>query len=715
MNSVTEQAKQVNRRPSEAQREYGNYRKGHVRIHGMEIAIENPCGSFRTGAGPDGKAWRCRLPAHYGYLKRTEARDGDQVDVFLGPHHKSPLVYVIDQHDADHGKYDEAKVMLGFATAAQAKHTYLRAFSDGKARDRLGAMHEMTVAQFKQWLKDGDTTQPYKRAAGGRIAMADGGVPVSDPALLAQLNAPTPVTDPALLEKLNAPDTAQPSQGLSTYIPAAISDVPHEAYEATANQVRNIGQAGEDIQARRAAQLQRDTSPGASFFDPQAFMSGARDVLDVGKALISGVSAPAAPAVGAARSLIGHPMAQAEHAIGTVINPEIAAKDDPQKMYETAKGDVDLAMSAARPAGAPIKVGGAYEWQPPTPAANLKPVGVVKQPETEDFFDAATNNYSNMRGYGVEIHPNAMGQVADNIKTELLAEGYRPRNVPKVFDAIEELRTPAGQNHEISDIDSVRKVLGKARLDPSERDAARRAIGHIDDYLSNLGKNQQDVVVNPHFADRVAQEAQAARGNYAVAKRSEDIDEALEQAERQAARAGSGGNINNAIRQRLSALRNNKRKMAGWTDDEKAELDLVINGTKSANAARAAGKFAPHGIVSTVMSAGAGHVLMPGIGEIAIPAAGWIAKKVGDRLTQTAAERLQNVVKARSPLGRQTSINAAAQSATANLAPPRRFPQIARAAALPQVGTGLGQPLQRLYVGRGIQGPVPARADDKQP
>lgn len=174
MTSVTEAAALTHRNPSEAQKIAGNYRKGRVRLHGLEISIENPCGSFRTGTGADGKVWRCRLPAHYGDIKRTEAADGDNVDAFIGPHHKSPLVYVIDQHDADHGGYDEAKVMLGFATPAQAKHTYLRAFSDGKARDRLGAMHEMTVAQLKEWFKDGDTKRPYRRARGGRLR-ADGG------------------------------------------------------------------------------------------------------------------------------------------------------------------------------------------------------------------------------------------------------------------------------------------------------------------------------------------------------------------------------------------------------------------------------------------------------------------------------------------------------------------------------------------------------------
>jgi hypothetical protein len=384
--------------------------------------------------------------------------------------------------------------------------------------------------------------------------------------------------------------------------------------------------------------------------------------------------------VGAYHSVIGHGMANAEHLAGEyVVNPALRAMGvpeerlqhpDPEKMYETAKSDVDTATLAAKPS-APR-------------APKIKATGVVKQPDTDEFFDAAERHYSNMRGLGVEIDPAAMNRVADNIMTELHAEGYRPRNAPKVFDAVEELRNPAGQNHEISDIDSVRKVLGKARLDHTERDAARRAIGHIDDYLADLKNNPQDVVINPHYAGRVSEEAQAARGNYAVAKRSEDIDEALDKAERQKGRAFTGGNINNAIRQQLSSLRNNKKKMAGWTDEEKAELDSVINGTKPANAMRAAGRFAPHGAVPTMMSVMAGHALLPGAGEFAAPGVGWIAKKIGDRMTKKAAANLSDVVKARSPLGKQTSINAAAQQM--KIPPPPRQPMLGAgvAAALPK-------------------------------
>ncbi len=424
---------------------------------------------------------------------------------------------------------------------------------------------------------------------------------------------------------------------------------------------------------------------------------GLQNVADTARGLAAIPAIPGALLTGPYHSIVGHTMANAEHAVGSLINPEVAAKDDPEKMYETAKGDTDTALSAARPAGAPVKVGGAYDivpdqkvWQSQPPSPVAKPVGLVKQPDTEEFFDSAENHYSNMRGLGVEIDPKAMNRVADNITTELYAEGYRPRNVPKVFDAVDELRNPAGQNHEISDIDSVRKVLNKARLDYTERDAARRAIGHIDDYLADLKNNPQDVVVNPHFAGQVSEEATAARGDYAVAKRSEDIDEALDKAQRQAASGGSGGNINNAIRQQLKSLRNNKKKMTGWTDDEKAELDTVINGTGPSNAARSAGKFAPHGIVSTVMSYGIGHAIAPGIGEVAVPGIGWITKKIGDHLTTKAAERLSNFVKARSPLGKQNTINAAAQSAFSPTSQRGLLPP-AVAAALPKGGVSFPQ------------------------
>lgn len=149
----------VDRAPTEAQKAAGNYRKGHLRVHGLDITVETPMGAMRRGTGSDGKPWAVKLPAHYGYIRGTEGADSDHVDVYVGPAVKSPKVFVVDQVDAKTGKFDEHKAMLGLTSENQARNYYARGFSDGKGKDRLGAIHEMSIAEFKDWLKR-DTTKP---------------------------------------------------------------------------------------------------------------------------------------------------------------------------------------------------------------------------------------------------------------------------------------------------------------------------------------------------------------------------------------------------------------------------------------------------------------------------------------------------------------------------------------------------------------------------
>jgi hypothetical protein len=157
---VNAAAKETDTDPTDGQIRAGNYKKGKVRLHGLEIAIENPRGSVRRGETPDGKKWQSRIAAHYGYIKRAPmAADGDHVDVFIGPNEKSEKAFVIDQIDHKTGKYDEVKALLGFGGLNQALDAYAKSFSDGHGHDRIGNVKTMTVDQFKDWLKNGDTTQ----------------------------------------------------------------------------------------------------------------------------------------------------------------------------------------------------------------------------------------------------------------------------------------------------------------------------------------------------------------------------------------------------------------------------------------------------------------------------------------------------------------------------------------------------------------------------
>lgn len=146
--------------PTSAQKEAGNYAKGTVRIHGLEVKLENPKGSTRSGVGADGKPWSVRMTSDYGYFRRSEGADGDQIDVFIGPHPESELVFVVDQ--VLRGTFDEHKVIIGATSEEEARDVYLANYSPGWRG--LGAITAMPMAEFKRWLWHHDTTKPMAPA-----------------------------------------------------------------------------------------------------------------------------------------------------------------------------------------------------------------------------------------------------------------------------------------------------------------------------------------------------------------------------------------------------------------------------------------------------------------------------------------------------------------------------------------------------------------------
>jgi hypothetical protein len=68
--------------PSEAQKQAGNYKMGHLKVGGVAITVENPDGSQRTWKNEDtGEAGPSTIHDHYGYMKNTVGADGDHIDV----------------------------------------------------------------------------------------------------------------------------------------------------------------------------------------------------------------------------------------------------------------------------------------------------------------------------------------------------------------------------------------------------------------------------------------------------------------------------------------------------------------------------------------------------------------------------------------------------------------------------------------------------------
>ena len=159
---IDAEAKNVNTNPTEPQKDAGNYKMGHVSIKGMKITIENPIGSKRTFKRNDGTTGYVIMRNHYGYFGYTsgQGKDGDAVDVFLGPNTDDfERVYVIDQNKTD-GSFDESKVMIGFNSKEEAKKAYLSNYSSDWNGFR--SITGVSLRLFKKWLyRDRKQRKPF--------------------------------------------------------------------------------------------------------------------------------------------------------------------------------------------------------------------------------------------------------------------------------------------------------------------------------------------------------------------------------------------------------------------------------------------------------------------------------------------------------------------------------------------------------------------------
>ena len=139
--------------PSDAQKESGNYKKGHIKFGGYDYTIENPKGSTRSGKDADGKEWKVTMHDTYGYIRGKFGKDGDHLDMFIND--KADLdnwngdVFVVDQVNPD-GSFDEHKVMYGYDSMDDAKKAYLANYSEGW--QGLGNITGASKDEFDKWL-----------------------------------------------------------------------------------------------------------------------------------------------------------------------------------------------------------------------------------------------------------------------------------------------------------------------------------------------------------------------------------------------------------------------------------------------------------------------------------------------------------------------------------------------------------------------------------
>ncbi|WP_457663700.1 hypothetical protein [Sinorhizobium medicae] len=283
-------------------------------------------------------------------------------------------------------------------------------------------------------------------------------------------------------------------------------------------------------------------------------------------------------------------------------------------------------------------------------------------PQLEDLQQAAQNAYRRAEQAGVAYTPQAVDRLNQSVVKSLTDIGYDPALQPGAAAVVRRLEELQGRNVSLGGLDTLRKVASNGFIpgNQSNNKAISSIIEKIDDVIGNPSSG--DVLMGD--AQGGAEALKEARSLWSRIAKANKVQDAVSKAELRAASTGSGGNVDNATRQNLRRL---LEKPRGLTSDEREAIETVVRGTPGQNALRLAGKFAPTGVVSGVLSGGAGFGVLGPLG-LAVPLAGAGAKAAADGITQQNVKKLAEIILA----GGSRSATQAAPNAVQRLAESKR-------------------------------------------
>jgi len=270
-------------------------------------------------------------------------------------------------------------------------------------------------------------------------------------------------------------------------------------------------------------------------------------------------------------------------------------------------------------------------------ASKLAGIGQKKPviPTRDQIAAAADRAYDAADDAGGIFAARDVDDLIRTVRTKMANEGYLPENQPGVKAALKAIKRYKGQNVTFKGLEQLRRAVSKGyRWDNKDNNRMlHQVVETIDDFAQSKG--------SAGYAE--------ARKLFAQRAKMDSVANAIELGQKRAARTGSGGNVDNAIRQEIGKVAKRQR---GYTPDERAALVEAEEGTVARNLARAVGAMGPSGN-------GLGKMLWGGAllgGGLAAPttiapiaAAGLgtaLARKGGQVATRKAAERVAKIVAA---------------------------------------------------------------------
>lgn len=330
-----------------------------------------------------------------------------------------------------------------------------------------------------------------------------------------------------------------------------------------------------------------------------------------------------------------------------------------------------MAASVAGDAGAGLAGQTAREWAPNSDIADVLAslvgggagAGVVAAslpahvavPSLDAQKATEASKWAAVKANPAQLTDPAMAALDARVKGALPTSQLAPEAYPSAFkmaDTVGSLKNPT-----VYDVNEARRIIGDAVAgDPKEARVGVAMKKAIQEYLGGLTPND----VSGGSVDTVVDDLKIAnKTSHQVAKAEAILNKEM-RGETRAATSGTGGNETNAIRQNIRTIFDKERDPTlkgarqGFSPDEMAQMDRVVNGTTTQNIARLIGRMSPTSGALPLMFMGGGGVsgatasLLTGNPVFALPmigaGAGMVAKSASEKMTRGEIDKLVAVI-----------------------------------------------------------------------
>lgn len=268
-------------------------------------------------------------------------------------------------------------------------------------------------------------------------------------------------------------------------------------------------------------------------------------------------------------------------------------------------------------------------------AARVNPGAITAKPNVPKLEKLVADKnaaYDAVKANGERYSPEAFSGMLTGMAAKMDENGFSSGSHPKAFAKLRDIGSSqsatGGYSPTLEDLDKLRFQIGRdvaSSPDKGERMMGTIMRNQIDQFIADQG-GSPDLLRARDLNTRV--------------EKLQLLNKLDAKAARRAAVTGSGGNINNTLRQNIDKFID---KTPNLTDAEHEAAMKVVMGTPSANLFRQGGKLSPEGNGLGLTTQIVGGVVTHGA-SLPIGASGFIAKRIADGITKRNVQALRDLI-----------------------------------------------------------------------